>query len=125
MPDRIGRTQHIAVLGRLRHAVVHAGHAARHGAYPSVALDGSHNLLKEPVEFGLGNHASILAEDATERLRPSDEDRHRPFSSAAAAARLSKHLLVRYKALVWNRPLPSTTNGDARKSKTRTGRKRC
>lgn len=36
---------------------------------------------------------------------------------------LSNHLLVRYKALVWNRPLPSATNGDARKSKTRTGRK--
>jgi len=36
---------------------------------------------------------------------------------------LSNHLLVRYKALVWNRPLQSEINGDARKRKTRTGRK--
>ena len=34
---------------------------------------------------------------------------------------LSNHLLVRYKALVWNRPLQPATNGNARKSKTRTG----
>jgi len=36
---------------------------------------------------------------------------------------LSNHLLVRYKALVWNRPLQPATNGNARKMKTRTGRK--
>ena len=36
---------------------------------------------------------------------------------------LSNHLLVRYKALVWNRPLQPAINGDARKRKTRTGRK--
>ena len=195
MSDRTGRTQQIAVLGRLSYAVVHAGHAARNGAYPSVPLDGGHNVFKEPVEFGLGNHAYILAEDATERLRPIDDDRHRPFSFAAAAARLmhgagiislgflmdaiadrhrqlripppdvfagdllplrdecrwtdgywdfgpgaqrkwneiqnttrdiqvlSNHLLVRYKALVWNRPSQPATNGDARRSKTRMGRK--
>lgn len=36
---------------------------------------------------------------------------------------MSNHLLVRYKALVWNRPLQAATNGNAGKSKERTGRK--
>jgi hypothetical protein len=74
----IRRAQPIAILGRLGDAKVDASHSTGDGAYAALRLDHRHQPLEEAVEFGLGNHAAILAECASRKQLPRDSQRTGP-----------------------------------------------